>query len=136
MQTFKKYCEENNLDENKMFSMVVSGDEGVLSGRGGFVGYFAEITDTSVICTNDKLGIKKEIPFSSFNAAEFAISNGYLWLKCVVNGKFFAFNTTRKGWRAPSGELMIKKIGEQITIENMKDHEHYMGKWFFIYMWK
>ena len=136
MMTFKKYCEENNLDQNKALEIVVSSDEGVLATRGAFTGYFAEITDTSMICTNDKLGIRKELPFADFNAAEFAISNGYLWIKCVVNGKFFAFNTTRKAWGAPAGKLLIQKISEKITIENMKHHEHYMGKWFFIYMWK
>ena len=136
MMTLKKYCEQNNLDPNRTIELVVSSDQGVLSQRGAFTGYFAEITDTSIICTNDKLGIKKEIPFSDFKAAEYVIRNGYLWLTCVVNSKFFAFNTTRKGWKEPSGELLLKKIGEQITIENQKDYDHYMGKWFFIYMWK
>ena len=30
MMTFKKYCEENNLDQNKALEIVVSSDEGVL----------------------------------------------------------------------------------------------------------
>ena len=91
MKTKKQYCEENGLDIDRVFDMCVSGDEGVLATRGAFTGYFAEITDTSVICTNEKLGIRKEILFSDFTRAEFGIGNGNLWLQCVVNGKFFAF---------------------------------------------
>ena len=136
MQTLKKYCEANNLDLNKVFEMTVSGDEGVLAERGGFTGYFAEITDTSIICTNEKLGIKKEIPFADFKKAEFGIGNGLLWLQCIVNDTFFAFTTLRKGWKAPSGKLMIEKIGEHIEIADMKEYERYTGKLFFIYMWK
>ena len=63
MTTLKKYCEENGLDINKAFDMVVGNGGGILPQKGGFTGYFAEITDTSIICTNDKLGVKKEIPF-------------------------------------------------------------------------
>ena len=66
MKTKKQYCEENGLDIDRVFDMCVSGDEGVLAVRGAFTGYFAEITDTSVICTNEKLGIRKEIPFADF----------------------------------------------------------------------
>lgn len=136
MKTKKQYCEENGLDINRVFDMCVSGDEGVLAGRGGYTGYFAEITDTSVICTNDKLGVKKEIPFTSFQKAEFGIGSGNLWLQCIVNGKFFAFCTPRKGWMAPSAKLLMEKIGEQTELLGMKEYEHFTGKLFFIYMFK
>ena len=133
MQTLKKYCEENGLDQNKIFEMCVSGDEGVLAGRGGYTGYFAEITDTSVICTNEKLGVRKEIPFSDFKRAEFGIGSGNLWLQCVVNDKFFAFCTPRKAWKAPSAKLLMEKIGEQTELLDMKEYERYTGKLFLLW---
>lgn len=136
MKTLKKYCEENGLDINKAFDMVVGQGGSVLPQKGGYTGYFAEITDTSLICTNDKLGVKKEIPFSSFKAAEFGIGSGLLWLQCVVDGSPFVFTTTRKGWKAPSAKLLLDKIAAQTEILSMKEYEHYTGKLFFIYMFK
>ena len=133
MMTLKKYCEQNGLDQNKVFDMTVSGDEGVLLQRGGFTGYFAQITDTSLICINEKLGVKKEIPFSDFKRAEFGIGSGNLWLQCVVNGKFFAFCTPRKSWKSPSAKLLMEKIGEHTEILDMKEYERYTGKLFLLY---
>ncbi len=135
MKTLKKYCEENNLDINKAFDMVIGEGGGILPAR-GYTGYFAEITDTSIICVNDKLGVKKEIPFSSFNSAEFGIGSGLLWLQCVVDGKPFVFTTPRKGWKSPSAQLLMDKISVQTEILSKKEYEHYTGKLFFIYMWK
>ena len=135
MLTVKKYCEENGLDENKVFDMVVGDGGNILPAR-GFTGYITEITDTSIICTNDKLGVKKEIPFSSFKAAEFGIGNAYLWLQCNIDGSFFAFNMSRKNWKSPVGKLLIEKISEQVEIAGMKEYNGYTGKLFFIYMWK
>lgn len=135
MKTMKTYCEENNLDIDKVFDMVVGEGGGILPAR-GYTGYFAEITDTSIICTNDKLEVKKEIPFSSFKAAEFGIGSGMLWLQCNIDGNFFAFTTTRKNWKTPSAKLLMDKIAEQTEILGRKDYDHYTGKLFFIYMWK
>lgn len=135
MRTLKKFCEENNLDINKAFEMVVGQGGGVLPAY-SFTGYFTEITDTSIICTNDKLGVKKEILFSSFKAAEFGIGSGMLWLQCDIDGNFFAFTTPRKGWKAPAAKLLMDKISEHTEILSMKEYEHYTGKLFFIYMWK
>ena len=133
MMTKKQYCEENGLDIDRVFDMTVSGDEGVLSMRGGFTGYFAEITDTSVICTHDKLGIRKELPFADFQKAEFGIGNGNLWLQCVVNGKFFAFCTPRKSWKSPAAKLLMEKIGEKTELLDMKEYERYTGKLFLLW---
>ena len=66
MSSLKKYCEKNGLDENKTFNMIVGQGGGILPQKVGRQGYIAEITDTSIICTNDKLKVKKEIPFTSF----------------------------------------------------------------------
>ena len=136
MQTVKKYCEENGLDANKVFDMVVGQGGNILPQKGGYTGYIAEIADTSVICTNDKLGVKKEIPFSSFKAAEFGIGSGLLWLQCVVDGSPFVFSSTRKNWKSSSAKLLMEKISEQTEILGMKEYDHYTGKLFFIYALK
>ena len=135
MKTLKNFCEETGLDINKAFDMVVGNGADILPAR-GYTGYFAEITDTSVICTNDKLGVKKEIPFSSFQSAEFGIGSGMLWLQCNIDGKFFAFTSPRKSWKTTGAKLLMDKISEQTEILSMKEYEHYTGKLFFIYMWK
>ncbi len=136
MNTLKNYCDENNLDINKVFEMVVGHGGGILPQKGGYTGYFAEITDTSIICTNDKLGVKKEIPFSSFNSAEFGIGSGLLWLQCVVDGTSFVFSSTRKNWKNPAAKLLMEKISEKTEILGMKEYDHYTGKLFFIYALK
>lgn len=136
MITLKGYCEANGLDENKVFEMVLGQGSGILPQKTGMQGYFAEITDTAIICTNDKLGVKKEIPFSLFTRAEFGIGNGQLWLQCIVDGKPFVFCARRKTWKSPAGKLLLEKIGEQTEILDMKEYNGYTGKLYFIYMWK
>lgn len=136
MQTVKKYCEENGLDVNKVFDMVVGHGGDVLPQARGYTGYIAEITDESVICTNDKLKVKKEIPFSSFKSAEFGIGNGNLWLQCVVGESPFVFCSTRKNWKSEAGKLLMKKIAEHTEIKDMKAYDQFTGKLFFIYMFK
>ncbi len=136
MVTKKKFCEANGLDENKVFDMVVGEGGGILPQRTSFQGYFAEITATSIICTNDVLGVKKEIPFTSFKRAEFGVGSGNLWLQCEVDGAPFVFCTTRKGWKAPSGKLLMEKIGAQTEILSMKEYNGYTGKLFLLYMFK
>ena len=71
MSSLKKYCEKNGLDESKTFNIIVGNGGGILPQKVGMQGYVAQITDTSIICSNDKLKVKKEIPFSSFTSAEF-----------------------------------------------------------------
>lgn len=136
MLTLKKYCEKNGLDINKMFDMVLGEGGGILPQTTGMQGYIVEITDTSIICTNDKLGVKKEIPFTSFSRAEFGIGSAQLWLQCIVDGRPFVFCTTRSNWKAPSAKLLLDKIGEQTEILGMKEYNGYTGKLFFLYIWK
>ena len=136
MQTLKGYCEKNGLDINKTFDMVLGEGGGILPQKTGLQGYITEITDTSIICINDKLGVKKEIPFTSFTRAEFGIANAQLWLQCVVDERPFVFCTTRRNWKAPSAKLLLDKIGEQTEILGMKEYNGYTGKKFFLYMWK
>ncbi len=134
--SLKKYCEENGLDINKMFEMIVGESSGMLPQMIGFQPFFVEITDASIICINDKLGVKKEIPFTSFTRAEFGIGSAQLWLQCIVDGKPFVFCTSRKTWKAPSAKLLLDKIGQQTEILGMKEYNGYTGKKFFLYMWK
>jgi hypothetical protein len=136
MKTKKQYCEENGLDIDRVFDMCVSGDEGVLAVRGAFTGYFAEITDTSVICTNEKLGIRKEIPFADFKRAEFGIGSGNLWLQCIVDSSEFSFCMPRKAWKSPQAQLLLKKISEHTELLDKKEYDRFMGKLFWLYMFK
>ncbi len=135
MSNLKEFCEKNGLDADKVFEMVV-GDGGNILPAKGYTGYLAEITDNSIICTNEKLGVKKEIPFSSFKSAEFGIGSGLLWLQCNIDGSLFAFSATRKCWKSPSAKLLMEKISQHTEILSMKEYDNYTGKLFFIYMWK
>lgn len=136
MQTLKKYCDKNGLDINKMFDMIVGDGGTILPQKSPMQGYIAEITDTGVICSNDKLNVKKEIPFSSFSRAEFGIGSGQLWLQCVVDGSPFVFCTLRGNWKATSAELLLSKISEYTGPIDMTEYKKYTGKLFWLYMFK
>ena len=137
MMTLKKYCEENNLDPNKVFDMVLGESGSILPKARGFTGYIVEIKDNCLSCTNDKFNVfNKEIPFTSFQRAEFGIGSGQLWLQCVVDGESFVFCSTRKSWKSPAAKLLLEKIGEKTEILSMKEYDQYTGKLFFIYMFK
>ena len=135
--TLKRYCEQNNLDQNRVFEMVLARGAGILPTITAFTGYMTEIEDDRIVCTNDKLNVfKREIPFSSFQRAEFGIGSGQLWLQCIVDGKEFIFCSPRKSWKSPAAKLLLQKIGEKTEILSMKEYEQYTGKLFFIYMFK
>ena len=137
MTTLKKYCEENNLDPNKVFDMVLGESGSILPKARGFTGYIVEIKDDCLDCTNDKFGvIHKEIPFSSFQRAEFGIGSGQLWLQCVVEGEPFVFCSTRKNWKSPAAKLILEKISEHTQILGMDDYNKITGKLFLYYMIK
>ena len=136
MLSFKKYCEKNGLDTNKAFNMIVGQGGGILPQRIAMQGYIAEITDTSLICYNDKLKVKKEILFSSFTSAEFGIGSGQLWLQCIVDGAAFVFCSPRRDWKGPAGKLLLQKISEHTEIKDWKEYNGYTGKLFFLYLWK
>ena len=135
--TLKRYCEQNKLDQNRVFEMVLARGAGILPTVTAFTGYMTEIEDDRIVCTNDKLNVfKREIPFSSFQRAEFGIGSGQLWLQCIVDGKEFIFCSPRKSWKSPAAKLLLQKIGEKTEILSMKEYEQYTGKLFFIYMFK
>ena len=137
MMTVKKYCEENNLDPNKVFDMVLGESGSILPKARAFTGYIVEIKNNCLSCTNDKFNVfNKEIPFTSFQRAEFGIGSGQLWLQCVVDGESFVFCTTRKGWKSPAAKLLLEKIGEHTEILGMDDYNKIMGKFFWYYMIK
>ena len=139
MMTMKKYCEENNLDQNKVFNMALARGADILPTVTSFTGYITEIKDDCIVCTNDKLKVfNREIPFSAFQRAEFGIGSGQLWLQCVVDGKDFIFCTPmpRKSWKSPAAKLLLEKIGEHTEILGMDDYNKIMGKFFWYYLIK
>ncbi len=133
----KKYCAENGLDENKVFVLVLGEGGNILPCPIGFTAYMTEIKGDRLVCNNDKLGVKnKEIPFSSFQRAEFGIGSGNLWLQCVIDGERFDFCTPRKGWKSPAAKLLLEKISEKTEILDKKAYDQYTGKLFFIHMFR
>lgn len=136
MSTLKKYCEKNGLDESKYLSIVIGEGGGILPQKISMQGYIAEITDTSIVFTNDKLGVKKEIPFELFTSAEFGIGSGNLWLQCTVDGRPFVFCLARPDWKSDAAKLLLEKIGQHTEILDRKQYDRFTGKWFFIYMFK
>ena len=137
MMTVKKFCEENNLDPDKVFDMVLGESGSILPKARGFTGYIVEVKDDCLSCTNDKFNVfNKEIPFSSFRRAEFGFGSGQLWLQCIVDGEAFIFCSTRKNWKSPAAKLILEKIGEHTEILGMDDYNKMMGKFFWFYMIK
>ena len=136
MSIIKKYCEANGVDKSRVFNMVVGNRDGVLPLAMGYTGYITEIKEDSIICTNEKLKVKKEIPLSSFKSAEFGIGSGNLWLQCNVDGQPLIFCSPRKSWKSDAAKLLISKISEHTEVQGMKDYERFTGKLFFIYMFK
>ena len=133
----KQYCADNNVSPDKVFNMVLGESGSILPKARGFTGYIAEIKDDCLDCSNDHFGVShKEIPFSSFEHAEFGIGSGQLWLQCIVNGEVFVFCTTRKGWKSPAAKLLLEKIGEKTEILGMDDYNKIMGKFFLYYLIK
>ena len=120
--TLKQYCEQNNLDENKVFNMVLARGADILPTVTAFTGYMTEIKDDCIVCTNDKLNVfNKEIPFSSFQSAEFGIGSGQLWLQCIVDGKDFIFCSPRKSWKSPAAKLLLEKSEKKLKLEARKN---------------
>lgn len=136
MASLKTFCEEHNVNPENALEFVVGQGGDILPQKTGFQGYFAELTETSLIFTNDVLKVQKEVPFTSFQRAEFGIGSGQLWLQCVVDGSPFVFCMRRKHWKSEGAKRMLAKIGEQTEILDMKEYNGYTGKLFFIYMWK
>lgn len=131
----KKYCEENNLDPNKVFNMVLGESSGILPEARSFTGYIVEIEDDCLDCNNDKFGVShKKIPFSAFKRAEFGIGSGQLWLQCIVDGVPFVFCMMRKEWKSPAAKLLLEKIGKHTEILGMDDYNKIMGKFFLFYL--
>ena len=137
MTTFKQFCEEKGLDESRALELVFGETGGLLPRQKiGMQGYFAEVADTALVFINDKLGVKKEIPFDDFEYAEFGMGSGNLWLQCRVSGKPFVFCATRKRWKSDAAKLLLEKIGEKTEIIDMKEYKGFTGKLYLFYFFK
>lgn len=124
----------SGADKPVKLPLIVGHGGNILPQKTAMQNYFAEITDTSIIFTNDKLGVKREVPFSSFSRAEFGVGKPELWLQCVVDGSPFIFCMTRKHWKSPAGRWLVEKIGEQTELLDKKEYDHYIGKWFIFHL--
>lgn len=130
--TKKGFCQENNLDENKVFEMIVGPRNEVFPVK-SMCCFMTLIGEDRITCINDKQGIKKDILFSSFQKAEFGIGSGQLWLQCEIDGKFMAFCTNRKAWKSEAAKLLLEKIGANTPILDTKEYERYTGPFFLFY---
>ncbi len=128
--------EANGLDESRVLDIAV-GDGGTLLPRPvAFTGYLVDIGDEALTFYNDKLNVKTALPYADFQSAEFGIGSGNLWLQCVVRGSSLVFCMPRKSWKSDKAKRLIDKISSATEIRDMKEFEHYTGKFFFIYMFK
>ena len=136
MASLKTYCEQHNVNPENALELVIGEGGNILPQKIGMQGYFAEMTDTSLIFTNDVLKVQKEVPFTSFTRAEFGIGSGQLWLQCIVDGSSFVFCMRRKHWKSEGAKRMLQKIGEHTEVLGMKEYNGYTGKLFIFYMFK
>ena len=136
MLTLKGYCEKNNIDINKCIDLCIGDGGTILPKFAGYTGYIVELHDTYMTFVNDKLEVKKDIPFSSFQRAEFGIGSGNLWLQCIVDGSELVFCTTRGKWKSPAAKLMLEKIEEHTEILGWKEYKGFTGKLFLLYLFK
>lgn len=134
--TKKQYCEQNGKDPEKVLEFVIGQGGSILPQKVGFQGYFGELTDTSIIFTNDVLKVQKEVPFTSFKQAEFGVGSAQLWLQCVVDDSPFVFCFRRKHWKSELCKQLLDKIGEQTEILGMKEYNGFTGKKFLLYFFK
>lgn len=137
--SLQEFCERNNIDENHAIILsLTSGDGGKFlpTPDWGFVGYFAEITDTALICSDKNQTMSVTIPFAAFSRAEFGIGGGNLWLQCIVDGDPFTFAMPRRNWKSEAAKLLMQRIEAVTPLIDKKEYDHYTGKLFFIYMLK
>lgn len=136
METITTFCEKNGINPENALELVIGHGGDVLPQKTGFQGYFAEMTDSSIIFYNDVLKVKKEVPFAAFTRAEFGIGSAQLWLQCVVDDSSFVFCMRRKHWKSAQAKRLLEKIGEKTEVLGMKEYNGYTGKKFIFYMWK
>lgn len=133
---FKEYIAQNNISPDRALSPVVGHGGAILPQATGFTGYFAELTDTGIIFTNDKLNVaKKEVLFSSFTRAEFGLGSAQLWLQCTVDGSDFVFCLTRSQYKSAAGQYLLDKLDAQLG-ESLRDDPEYkkhMGAFFWLW---
>lgn len=136
MYTKKQFCEQNGIDSEKVLEFVVGQGGSILPQKISFQGYFGELTENSIIFTNDVLEVKKEVLFTSFKQAEFGVGSAQLWLQCVVDGSPFVFCFRRKHWKSDLAKKLLEKIGEQTEITGWKEYNGFTGKKFLLYVFK
>ncbi len=137
MLNYKTFLEQNHISAERGLKTIVGFGGEHLPQKIGMQGYFAEITDTGLLFTNDVLEIdKKEIPFSAFSKAEFGLKSGQLWLQCTVYGTDFVFCLPRSFYKGASGQLLLDKLDNQlggISLREDKDYKRYTGKLWIVW---
>ncbi len=139
MVTLKKYCEQNNLDPEKVLDLCIGDGGSILPQKMGMQGYLAIVHDTHLTFVNDKLGVDGiDVYFADFNSAEFGIGSGNLWLQCQVGNSSLVFCTTRGNWKSAKMQKLIDTLEAQLgtSLREDKDYKHFVGNLFWLYMLK
>lgn len=134
---FKEFVAKNNLNPDRALPLVVGAGGTVLPQKGNYMtDYFAELTDTSIIFTSDKMNVdKKEVPFSSFTRADFGLGSAQLWLQCTVDGSDFVFCMFRSRYKSAAGQFLIDKLEERLgeSLRDDPEYKKFMGPFFWLW---
>ena len=99
--------------------------------------YEVEVSNDKLICTPKKNADNHyEIALSEFQAAEFGIGSGNLWLQCKLEKGALNFCSPRKSWKSEEATKLIDAINNVCPIKDMKAYKQYTGPFFFIHMFK
>ena len=118
------------------FVLILGEPSPYLSG-GKWTEYEVELSDDKMICTPKKEAEKSyEISLSEFQAAEFGIGSGNLWLQCKLARGYLVFCSPRKSWKSEEAAKLIDAINKVCPIKDMKAYKQYTGPFFFIHIFK
>lgn len=128
------FLSKHNLSEENVFELILGESNNVLPGK-TWQSYFVVPGEESMLCYNasdDNSVI--ELPYSSFEKAEFGIGSGNLWLQCFVSGEFLPFCSTKKNWTSAAAKKILEKLGSLISEEDKKLFSKATGKFSFFYL--
>jgi hypothetical protein len=128
------FISKHNLSEENVFELILGESNNVLPGK-TWQSYFVVPGEESMLCYNagdDSVVI--DLPYSSFEKAEFGIGSGNLWLQCLVSGEFLPFCSTKKNWTSAAAKKILEKLDTLISEEDKKLFAKATGKFSFLYL--
>lgn len=132
----KDYCQKNGIPPERAVTMIVGEGSGILPKRKSFENYFAIVTESAIICHNERIGVDAALPFSQFTYAEFGVGAAKLWLQCVVGESEIVFALSKKEWKSDAGKLILQGIAQHTPLLDQKEYDNYTQRSMFRNMWK